>query len=592
VSTAQATANTNVLFRSILLSFPDTRLTKENAEHLNHAHVGLESMARGLSDLRYAYSEPLTILMAIVALVLLIACANIANLLLARSTARARELAVRQALGAGRMRIIRQLLTESVMLAVAGGMLGIGFAVVANRILLRMISQGAETVPLDVSLNLELLAFTCAVTLCTALLFGTLPALRATRLDLTESLKTGRGGSAASGRTPLARILVVAQVAISLVLMVGACLFQRTLIKLSHVDPGFNPDHVLTLRIDSDAKNFKDNDPRENALFKEIETRVEAVPGVDAASFSAFRFHEGTWNSSITVPDMPERHDVNVKHNIIGNDYFRVMEIPLIAGRPFGPQDTATSQPVAIISRHMARELFPAGSPIGRTYTIGSAESPGEHLRPLVIGVARDVKRGDLMESTDYIDYMPYTQREWGFGDFEVRYSGDLRAISKEVQGAIHGIDRTLPISDVSTLSRDVARSYTNETIIAELSAFFALAAVFLSCIGIYGVMSYLVGRRTGEIGIRMALGAGRGTVAWQVMREIAILVLAGVVIGLPAALAGGRVVGKLLFGITGMDPVSEAAAVTVLIAAGLLAGYLPARRAARIDPLVALRHE
>ena len=592
MSTAQATANTNVLFRSILLSFPDTRLTKENAEHLNHAHVGLESMARGLSDLRYAYSEPLTILMAIVALVLLIACANIANLLLARSTARARELAVRQALGAGRMRIIRQLLTESVMLAVAGGMLGIGFAVVANRILLRMISQGAETVPLDVSLNLELLAFTCAVTLCTALLFGTLPALRATRLDLTESLKTGRGGSAASGRTPLARILVVAQVAISLVLMVGACLFQRTLIKLSHVDPGFNPDHVLTLRIDSDAKNFKDNDPRENALFKEIETRVEAVPGVDAASFSAFRFHEGTWNSSITVPDMPERHDVNVKHNIIGNDYFRVMEIPLIAGRPFGPQDTATSQPVAIISRHMARELFPAGSPIGRTYTIGSAESPGEHLRPLVIGVARDVKRGDLMESTDYIDYMPYTQREWGFGDFEVRYSGDLRAISKEVQGAIHGIDRTLPISDVSTLSRDVARSYTNETIIAELSAFFALAAVFLSCIGIYGVMSYLVGRRTGEIGIRMALGAGRGTVAWQVMREIAILVLAGVVIGLPAALAGGRVVGKLLFGITGMDPVSEAAAVTVLIAAGLLAGYLPARRAARIDPLVALRHE
>jgi len=592
VSLAQVTANSNVLLRSILLSFPDARLTKDNLKNLNHAHVGVESMARGMSDLRYAYSEPLTILMAIVALVLLIACANIANLLLARSTARARELAVRQALGAGRLRIIRQLLTESLLLAVAGGALGIGFAVVANRILLRMISHGAEMVPLDVSLNLKLLGFTCAVTLCTALLFGTLPALRATRLDLTESLKSGRGGSAASRRTPLARILVVAQVAISLVLMVGACLFQRTLIKLSHVNPGFNPDHVLTLRIDSDGKNFKDHDPRETALFQEIETRVERLPGVQAASFSAFRFHEGTWNSSIAVPDMPVRRDVDVKHNIIGNEYFQVMQIPLIAGRAFGPQDTATSQRVAIISQHMARELFPAGSPIGHTYMIGSPDEQGEILRPLVIGVAEDVKRGDLTEPTDYIDYLPYTQREWGFGDFEVRYTGDLGAISKEVQNAIHGIDRTLPISDVSTLSQDVARSYTNETIIGELSAFFALVAVFLSCIGIYGVMSYLVGRRTGEIGIRMALGAGRGAVAWQVMREIAILVLAGVVIGLPAALAGGRVVGKLLYGISGMDPVSEVAAVVVLIAAGLLAGYLPARRASRINPLAALRYE
>ena len=592
VSMAQATANTNVLFRSILLGFPDAPRTKENLDNLNRTHVELQSMARGLSNLRYEYSQPLEVLMAIVALVLLIACANIANLLLARSTARARELAVRQALGAGRTRILRQLLTESLVLALAGGALGIGFAAVANRILLRMISQGAETIPLDVSLNLRLLAFTCAVTVCTALLFGTLPALRATRLDLTESLKSGRGGSASTGRTPLARILVVSQVAISLLLMVGACLFLRTLIKISHVDPGFHADHVLTLRVDSSAEDFKDNDPRENALFREIEARVEALPGVEAASFSAFRFHEGTWNSSITVPDMPVRHDADVKHNIIGNDYFRVMQIPLIAGRTFGPQDTATSQRVAIISEHMARELFPAGSPIGRTYTIGSTDTPGQVLQQLVIGVARDVKRGDLTEPTDYVDYLPYTQRSWGFGDFEVRYSGDLAAISKEVQEAIRGVDRTLPISDVGTLSEEVARSYTNETIIAELSAFFALVAVFLSCIGIYGVMSYLVGRRTGEIGIRMALGAGRSAVAWQVMREIAILVLAGVAIGLPAALAGGRLVAKLLYGVSGMDPVSEAASVAVLIAAGLLAGYLPARRAARIDPLTALRYE
>ena len=525
-------------------------------------------------------------------LVLLIACANIANLLLARSTARARELALRQALGAGRMRMIRQLLTESMVLALAGGALGIGFAATANRILLRMISQGAETVPLDVSPDLRLLAFTCAITIGTALLFGTLPALRATRLDLTESLKSGRGATAGAGRTPLARILVVSQVAISLLLMVGACLFQRTLINLSHVNTGFNPDHVLTLSIDSDAKNFKDNDPRENALFQQIETRVGALPGVEAASFSAFTFNQGSWNTMIVVPDMPLRRDADVMHNIIGNDYLRVMQIPLIAGRSFGPQDTATSQRVAIISEHMARTLFPAGSPIGRTYTIGSPDDGDTPLQEQVIGVAQDVKFGGLTEPPRYIDYLPYTQREWGYGDFEVRYSGDLGAISREVQEAIHEVDRSLPISDVSTMSEQVDHSFTNETIIAELSAFFALVAVFLSCIGIYGVMSYLVGRRTGEIGIRMALGAGRAAVAWQVMREIAVLVAAGIAIGLPAAVAGGRLVGKLLYGVSGTDPVSEAAAVAVLIAAGLLAGYLPARKASRIDPLTALRCE
>ncbi|MGA8109559.1 MAG: FtsX-like permease family protein, partial [Acidobacteriaceae bacterium] len=283
---------------------------------------------------------------------------------------------------------------------------------------------------------------------------------------------------------------------------------------------------------------------------------------------------------------------VNVRHNIIGNDYFRVMQIPLIAGREFGPEDTATSQRVAIISEHMARVLFRAGSPIGRTYTLGSTDNGETPTQYQVIGVAQDVKVEDLAEAPKYIDYMPYTQREWGFGDFEVRYSGELGAISKEVQEAIHGVDRNLPISDVGTLSEEVARSYTNETLIAELSAFFALVAVFLSCIGIYGVMSYLVGRRTGEIGIRMALGAGRATVAWQVMREIAVLVLVGVGIGLPAALEGGRLVGKLLYGVSGTDPVSEMAGIAVLIAAGLVAGYLPARRAARIDPLVALRYE
>jgi predicted permease len=592
VSMEQATANTNVLFRQILVGFPDAKLTQRNLEDLAKSHVALESLARGLSMLRHEYSQPLKILMGIVALVLLIACANIANLLLARSTVRARELAVRQALGAGRGRIMRQLLTESLMLALAGGALGIGFAMGADRLLLRMISSGPIAVSLDVSLNLQLLGFTLLVTVGTALLFGTLPALKATRLQLTASLKIGSGASTTSGRTLLAKALVIFQVALSLVLMAGACLFLRTLVNLSRVDTGFNKENVLRLDIDSDVTGYKDDDRRMALLFRQIEDRVNALPDVKAASFSAFTFGEGSWNTKIVVPGMPVDYSANVRHNIIGNQYFKVMQIPLVAGREFGPEDTATSQRVAIISQHTAKTLFPAGPVIGRTYTIGNPNSAEALLQEQVIGIARDVKVGGLEETPKYLDYLPYTQREWGFGDFEVRYAGDFGAVAREVQEAIHSVDRRLPITHVETLDQQVASSYSDQTIIAKLSGFFGLVAVFLSCIGLYGLMSYLVSRRTGEIGIRMALGAGRAEVGWRVMREIGLLVFAGIALGVPVTLAGARLVEKMLYGLKGTDPLSLSAAVVVLVLAGLLAGYLPARKASRVDPLTALRYE
>ena len=592
VSIEQATANVNVLFPEILHSFPDAKLTQTNLNNLAHAHVPLESMARGLSNLRHTYSEPLQILMAIVALVLLVACANIANLLLARSSARARELAIRQALGAGRMRIMRQLLTESLLLALAGGGLGVAFAALANRLLLRMISQGEEIVPLDVSLNLHLLAFTCAVTIATALLFGVLPSLRATRVHLTHNLKNGRGSLTMGGRSPLSRALVVGQVALSLILLMGACLFLRTLNNLNRVDLGFNKQNVLRLNIDSYALNFKDNDPRQPALYHQIEERVNALPGVQAASFSAFTFREGSWNTEIAVPGMPLNRDANVQHNIIGNAYFKVMAIHLVAGRGFGPQDTATSQRVAIISEHVARVLFPAGSPIGRTYSIGDPDAMEKPQQVQVVGIVKDVKVHGVVARDPYIDYLPYSQSPWGFGNFQVRYTGQFGAVAREVQQAIHAINPNLPISNVSTLDAQVARSFANQAIIAELSAFFGVVAVFLSCIGLYGLMSYLVGRRTGEIGIRMALGARRPEVAWRIMREIGLWILAGIALGIPVTLAGGRLVQKMLYGLTGTDLSSLLAAIGILIIAGLFAGYLPARRAARVDPAVALRDE
>jgi predicted permease len=589
VSSAQATSNVNLLFRQILMGFPDAKLSQENLQKLDRAKVPLTSMAMGLSELRRQFSKPLQILMAVVAIVLLIACANIANLLLARSTARARELAVRQALGARRARLVRQLLTESLILALSGGALGVAFASIANRLLLHMISGGPETIPLDVSIDLRLLAFTFAVTVATAILFGTLPAIRATNIQLTDVLKDGRGPQAAGARNPFARALVVSQVALSLVLMVGAGLFLRSLVNLNDIDTGFNKENVLRLEIDSSSVGYTPGEPREVALNQQIEERVNALPNVKAASFSAFTFHEGSWNSKILGPGKSIGKDINVKHNVVGNGYFATMQIPLLAGRNFSTSDSSTSQRVSIISEHLAKTLFSTGNPIGRHYGL-DVDTPENEVT--VIGVAKDVKFDTLMEEPVNLDYIPYTQHPWGFGDFEVRYTGSFAPIAAAVQQAIRSIDRSLPVTGVTTLDEQVARTLTDQRLVAQLSTFFGLLAVFLSSIGIYGVMSYVVSRRTNEIGIRMALGAARAHVRWLVMREILLLVAIGVAIGIPAAFAGDRFVANMLFGVKSTDPSSLLIAVAFLLTVAAFAGYLPARRASRVDPMEALRYE
>ncbi|HEY3990987.1 MAG TPA: ABC transporter permease [Acidobacteriaceae bacterium] len=589
VSVAQATTNVNLLFRQILRGFEGASPGQKDPEGLIWDHVQLTSMARGLSSLRAEFSNPLKILMAIVGLVLLIACANIANLLLARSTARAREFAVRQALGAQRARLVRQLLTESLMLAVAGGALGVALAAGAGRLLLRMVSDSAEAVPLDLSIDTRMLLFTAAITLATALLFGTIPAFRATRLELTRTLKDGQGAAGSRSRSPLARVLVVSQVAFSLVLVVGAGLFLRSLVNLSHVDTGFNKENVLRLQVDASSAGYKSDDPRLRSLYQQIEARVSALPGVHAASFSAFTFNEGAWNTSVFVAGYHTDQKNNVFHNVVGNGYFSTMQIPLLAGRTFGLQDTPTSRKVAVISERMARTLFPKGSPIGRHYGMGDPQN-ANYLE--VIGIVKDVKSHSLQENNDTLDYLPASQRDGYMNDFEVRYTGDFGAIASEVQLAIHSIDRNLPISNVTTLDEQVARSITDQRVVAQLSTFFGLLAVFLSAIGIYGLMSYVVSRRTNEIGIRMALGAERMHVRWLVMREILVLVILGIAIGVPAALLASRFTAGLLYGLGANDPLSLLAAVAVMLGIAALAGYLPARRASRVDPMVALRYE
>jgi predicted permease len=586
VSMAQATTNVNLLFQQILRSFRGGSLSRDEADTLKKAHVPLTSMATGISSLRQQFSDPLKILMGIAGMVLLIACANIANLLLARSTARAREFSIRQALGAGRGRLVRQLLTESMMLALAGGALGVALAAGASRLLLRMVSGGPEAVPLNLAIDSTMLLFTLAVTLVTALLFGTIPALRATRLELTQSLKDRQGAATIRSKGLLAKSLIVFQVAFSLLLVVAAGLFLRSLVNLTRVDLGFDKQNVLFVHLDESSAGYKDDDSRIYALYRQISERVNALPGVHGAAFSSFVFHEGSWNGSVMVPGAEKSQDVDVKHNVITTGYFSALHIPLLAGRDFGPQDTATSQKVAIISERMARTMFPKGNPIGRHYSLGDKNETE------VIGVAKDVKFGSLQEDPETLDYVPSTQHPMYLGDFVVRYTGDFSAVSSAVQRTIHDIDHTLPITDVTTLDEWVSRSITDQRVIAELSTFFGLLAIFLSAIGIYGLMSYVVSRRTNEIGIRMALGAERMHVRWLVMREVLILVAVGIAIGVPAALLFSRLVASMLFGLRATDAASLLAAIAVMLVIAALAGYLPARRASRVDPMVALRYE
>jgi predicted permease len=589
VTMAEADANVNLLYQQILRSFSGVPLTQENLQKLDKTHVDLSSMATGFSRLRYQFSDPLRILMAVVGLVLLIACANIANLLLARSTARARELAVRQALGAGRLRLIRQLLTESLVLALAGGALGFAFASGASHLLVHMVADGRETLQLDVPIDMRLLLFTLGLTLGTALLFGTLPAFRATGMNFTEPLKDGRSQTGLAVKGTLAKVLVISQVALSLVLLAGAGLFVRSLMNLTNVDTGFDRENVIRLHVDPSSVGYKE-DGRLTAMYHEIEERVSALPGVRAASFSIFTFNEGTWNNPIWVQGYPSGHqDIDVHHNAVGTGYFAAMGIPLLAGRTFGPQDTATSPKVGIVGETMARRLFPSGSPIGHRYGRGGPGNVGDIE---VVGVVKDVKYNSLDEDIQVGDYLPYTQNVRYLNDFEVRYSGDSGSVVAAVRQAIHDVDRSLPIADLMRLDQQVARSITNQRLVARLSSFFGLLAVFLSCVGIYGLMSYVVTRRINEIGVRMALGAKRSQVLWLVQRESLWLVALGVTIGAPAAVAGDQLISSMLFGLRPTDVVSLFTAVALLLSIAAIAGYLPARRASRIDPIVALRYE
>jgi predicted permease len=591
VSQKQAQANTDLLFRQILVGYIGPQPSQHELDGIQHARIELTPAATGRSELRSEFSSPLKILMVVVVLVLLIACANVANLLLARAAARQREIAVRMSLGAERPRLIRQLLAESGLLGFGGAVLGVAFAWGASRLLLAMVSTGSELVPLRVTPDMGVLGFTAAVTILTVFLFGTAPALRATGLDLAPSLRAGRGTISAGARNRLARGLVAGQVALSLVLLAGAGLFLRSLANLTAVDVGFDKQNVLRIRIDPGAAGYQ-RDERLSSMMRRVEERVDSLPGIRGASFAMSVFDGGGWSQDdITVPGRPRtERDPTVDLNIVGPQYFDVMKMPMVLGRALSLRDNEASRKVAVINETMARTHFPGGSPLGRTFGVGD---DAEWQNVDVVGVVKDAKYMKLEERQMPAAFFPHSQhREEFLRNFVVRYTGDPGFLAPAIRRAVGEIDTNLPVSDVATLSQMVDDFALNRRLVAQLSTFFGILGALLACIGIYGVMSYGITRRTHEFGIRMALGAARRDVLWVVLRETLGLALIGVGIGLTLALASGRLVESLLFGVKSNNPLVIGLSMAAMIVVALLAAYLPARRATRIDPSVALRYE
>ena len=591
VSAEQASAATNLLFKQWLGGVESKLPIEKKQQNIQNAKIELTPASRGLSSLREQFSLSLKVLMGVVALVLLIASANVANLLLAHGAARSREFAVRMAVGAGRLRLVRQLFTESALLALLGGLAGVALAWWGSRLLLIMASDGPDALPVDITPNLRILGFTIGVSALCAIVFGIAPALRASRTEPNTSLKAGKNSPSTLLRNPLGKTFVVAQVALSLLLLIGAGLFVRTLINLQSIPSGFNQENALLMQVDTSATGYKPDDPKLPLLLSEVEQKVKGVPGVQAASFAFTIFNQGFWTSTAhsAEDNIQEGQSRTLRNNIVGPDFFAAMGIPLVQGRGFGPQDIKNSQKVAVVSESMARTFFPAGAPVGKRFGLGRPGTP-EDIE--VIGVVKDAKYGTLKEEFRPMAFYSYSQRPDVLGNFVVRFSGPASTIVPQIRQAITQTNNNLPIDDVVSLSEHIGRSLVQQKLVARLATFFGLLALLLASVGLYGVMSYGVARRTNEIGIRMALGARGRSVLWLVLREALVLVVIGLVVGLIAALAVTKTAESLLYELKPNDPLTIALATLFLAAVAVLAGYLPARRAARVDPIVALREE
>jgi len=571
-----------------------TNWTPEMRARYLREEFGVAPASQGFSDLRRMYSKALYVLMAIVAIVLLIACANVANLLLARATARQREIAVRLAIGADRRRLARQLVTESLLLSVAGAIVGGVFAAWGSRLLVRMLERTDHVVSLDLSLDLRVLSFTIGVAALTGLLFGLAPVWRAGRVDPHSALKAqGRGTIEGHTKLSVGKALVVGQIALSLVLVTAAGLLLGSWRKLATLDPGFRQDHVLIVNVDMRPARL----PAElrGPTYVQTVERLRAIPGVRAASSSQLTpLGESSWNDDMHVDGFTprSREDAVAWMNNVGEGYFSTLGIPLVAGRDFGAHDKAGTSRVAIVSQFTAKKFFNDPTPIGKTFRL--EEGPTGLGAPItIIGVVGDSKYQSLKEGTMPLVYFA-SRQEASLGpytSYELRTDGSPMALVPAVKAVFAKMNPRISL-DFIPLERQLAESLTMTRTVASLSGFFGGLALLLAVIGLYGIMAYGVARRRSEIGVRIALGAARSRVVRMVLGEVSRMVIAGIALGAVLAMAMTRLLSTLLYGVTPTDPRTLVVSGGLLLLVALLAAAKPAWRAAGLDPVAALRED
>ena len=594
VTPAQAEANLNVVFEQALQAEYGASLSADDRRAIREEHMKIQVSpgGTGLSALRGDYRIPLLLLMGIVGLVLLIACVNVANLLLARASMRSREFAVRMAIGASRRRILQQLLTESSLLALVGGAAGSVLAAWGVRLLIKLIGSD---VTLQSSPDLRVLAFTFFVSLVAGILFGLFPALRTLRVSVSPALKeTNRTTRNRSSSFAWGKGLIAGQVALSLLVLFAASLLVRSLQKLMTQDFGYERDHLLIARVDAAAGGYPA--ARMKVLAQQLMDKLTSIPGLRSATYSTNGLFGGTESSdALLVPGFRESNasDRAAKEDYVGPDYFGVVGIPILSGRGIAAQDTAASTRVAVVNEAMVKRFFQGQDPVGRQFRIDDADWLDKPLT--IVGVSRnatDHGKG-MREGVEARFYLAFQQMPDPIQIIlEAQVQGSASAAVGNLRNQIKNVDPQLPIDFVQTLDSLVTSTAANQFALAKLSAAFGGLALLLACVGLYGVMSYTVAGRTREIGIRMALGARRGDVLQLVLGEGMLLVAVGLVIGIPLSLASSGLLHSFLFGLKGTDPFSMMAVSFLLAMVSAMAGIVPARRAAKVDPMVALRYE
>jgi predicted permease len=590
ISQAQAGAGMTLVWRQILSDEAGANLIDDRKRSIAQEVLEVESGEKGFDQLRGQFSQPLEILMTVVGLVLLIACLNVANLLMARGAARRREIGVRLALGAGRARLIRQSLTESFLLGALGGAFGMVLAFAGTRVLVALVSSGYQPIQLPLRPDVRALGFTAALSILTTILFGLAPAVRATRIRVTDTLKDGARGTANRQRGGPGKILVVAQVAVAMILLVGASLFLRTFYNLRNQDVGYDPESVVMMQMDPISAGYRGDDI--GRICKIILDRIAVLPGVRSATFSENGLFSGTESSGMVSVEgfSPESDEgKHARFDQVGPGYFSNVGIPLLLGREITERDGPAAPRVAVINETMAKFYFPGANPLGKRLYVRDLRIPLE-----IVGVARDTQDHSFWAKPVRRFYVSYFQPIDGItiANFEIRVLGNPGDFAARLRREVEAVDRQLMILRIQPLTGLMDESLLQTRLITKLASFFGALAVVLAAIGLYGVMAYDVSQRTSEFGVRMALGAQRKDVLSLVLGKGAKLVLAGAAIGLAGAIAATRLVSTLLYGVSATDPMIFAGVSLLLAVVALFAIWWPARRATRVDPMVALRHE